>query len=426
MNKRLKLSLAVFPPLALMSALCAQQLTPRNIQFTGVPEYNTSELLAVAQLTPGATVDAADLDKHAKLLMESGMFGSYSYSFDGDNLTFKLSPSPNLYAVRYANLPIELTPQVMAGIHARAPLFHNMLPNEGTTLDEVRSALEAEFASRGVHVTVTASPYFDPELNSVTAIQLAITNPPVVIGAVHAEGVSPQLAGGLKAIYGPFTGVHYDAHDSTDALRERIENFYIDRGYAAAKVEVTQAASPVIGADKIEVPLNVKVEEGHIYKIGLIRLNSKLVISQTKIDKTLHPHAGDPVTGASLRALSELISNTYKSKGFLQCKVTPRMIPDEKSATADYVISVDPGPVFTLGEVAFEGFPDDIALAMKNNWKIPPGAAVDFPYAYSYVVKFSAHDQSTTSRLAGAKLSYVLTSDPKTHQVKIIYKLSQQ
>lgn len=425
MNRILKISLAALTAVALTSVLAAQQFTPKTIQFTGVPEYNSNELLAVAQLTPGTQLEAAELEKHTKLLMDSGMFGSYAYSFDGENLIFKLTPSESLFAVRYANMPIELTPQVMANIHARAPLFHDKLPNQGGTLESVIAGLEAEFAARGVHAQVTASPYFDPDLNSVTAIQLAVTQPEVVIGEVRVEGVSPQLAVDLKKIYAPFTGMHFDAYESIDTLRQRLEIYYTDHGYATVKVKVAQAAEPVLTADKIEVPFNVKIVEGHTYKIGLIKLNSKLQISQTKIDSALHPHAGDPVTGATLRDLMTLVANTYKSRGYLKSKVTPKVIADEKSGTADYQIDVDPGPVYTMGEVSFEGFPDDLTLALKNNWRIPAGAPVDFPYAYSYVVKFSQHDQSTTSRLAGAKMIYYLTADPKTHVVKITYKLGQ-
>jgi outer membrane protein assembly factor BamA len=427
MNRQLKTPLAALLAFACTCVLAAQQFTPKNIQFTGVPEYNANEILAVAQLTPGAQLEAADLDKHTKLLMDSGMFGSYSYSFDGESetLTFKLTPASNLYAVRYANLPIEMTPQVMANIHARAPLFHDKLPNSGGTLDAVITALEAEFTSRGIHAQVAASPYFDPDLNSVTAIQIVVTQPAVVIGAVNVEGASPQLAADLKKIYAPFTGTSFNTNESISTLQHRLEVYYTDHGYATVKVKVAQAAAPVLTADKIEVPFNIRIQEGHIYKIGLIKLNSKLLIPATKIESTLHPHAGDPVTGATLRDLMTLVANTYKSKGYLRCNVTPKVIADEKSGTADYQIDVDSGPVYTMGEVTFEGFPDDLALALKNNWKTPAGAPVDFPYAYSYVVKFSQHDQSTTSRLAGAKMSYILTTDPKTHVVKINYKLEQ-
>ena len=413
--------------IALTGVLAAQQFTPKTIQFTGVPEFNTNELLAAAQLTPGATLQASELDKHTKLLMDSGMFGSYSYSFEpeSETLIFKLTPSSNLYAVRYTNLPIELTPQVMANIHARAPLFHDKLPNAGGTLDAVIAALQAEFTSRGIHATVTPSPYFDPELNSVTAIQITVTQPAVVIGVLNVEGVSPQLADALKKIYAPFTGTSFNSNESISTLQQRLESFYTDRGYANVKVKVAQASEPVLTADKIEVPFNVKIVEGHTYKIGFIKLNSKIQIQQTKIDNALHPHAGDPVTGANLRDLMTIVASTYKARGYLKCKVTPKVIADEKSDTADYQIDVDPGPLYTMGDVAFEGFPEDLALALKNNWSIPAGAPVNFPYAYSYVVKFSQHDQSTTSRLAGAKMGYVLTADPKTHVVKIIYRLEQ-
>ncbi len=411
---------------AFAATLCAaQQFTPKAIQFSGVPEYNSSELLAVAQLTPGTQIDAADLDKHAKLLMETGNFGSYAYSFDGENLIFTLTPSPNLYPVRFANLPFTLTPQVMANIHARAPLFHGKVPAQGGTLDSLIAALEAEFATHGTQATVAASAYFDPKLNTVTAMQLTVTAPQVLVSAVNVHGVSPQLDADLKKIYTPLTGSAYKTDETTGVLQDQLEDFYFDHGYATAKISVAKSDEPVYSADKVEVPLNVIVQEGRVYKVGLIKLNSRIYIQQRKIDTALHPHEGDPITGAGVRSLMDLIDTIYESKGYMECKVTRKVNPDERSATADYTIDVAPGPQFTMGDLTFEGFPDDLAQSLKGAWKTPRGAPVDFPYVRSYVLSYAERDQAAAAKLSAAKLSYFYNIDPKTHVVNITYRFGQ-
>ena len=93
----------------------AQKFLPKSIQFKGDPEYSDQELMAAAGLKKGAVLNVDEMKSHSKMLMDTGVFDTLSFTFDGQDLIYKLVPSPTLFPIRLENLPLtpgkELGPQ---------------------------------------------------------------------------------------------------------------------------------------------------------------------------------------------------------------------------------------------------------------------------------------------------------------------------
>ncbi|MGA7858775.1 MAG: hypothetical protein WCA11_12645 [Terracidiphilus sp.] len=66
--------------------LAGQQFQPKSIQFKGDPEYSHQELMAAAGLKPGALLSYAEMNDHSKLLMDTGVFASLAFQFNGQDL----------------------------------------------------------------------------------------------------------------------------------------------------------------------------------------------------------------------------------------------------------------------------------------------------------------------------------------------------
>ncbi len=94
---------------ALAQTAAAQKFQPKSIQFKGDPEYSVTlrgdeELMAAAGLKKGVVLDYAEMNDHSKLLMDSGMFASLAFKFDGQDLIFTITPSTDLYPIHLENL----------------------------------------------------------------------------------------------------------------------------------------------------------------------------------------------------------------------------------------------------------------------------------------------------------------------------------
>jgi len=87
----------------------AQKFQPKTIQFKGAPEYSDEELMAAAGLKLGDVLAFDEMKSHSQKLMDTGIFETLGFKFDGVDLVYTLVLHPELYPVRMENLP--LTPR---------------------------------------------------------------------------------------------------------------------------------------------------------------------------------------------------------------------------------------------------------------------------------------------------------------------------
>ena len=98
----------------------AQKFLPKSIQFKGDPEYSDQELMAAAGLKKGTVLNVDEMKIHSKMLMDSGVFDTLSFTFNGEDLVYKLVPSPTLFPVRLENLPLTPGKELDAKLHDRS------------------------------------------------------------------------------------------------------------------------------------------------------------------------------------------------------------------------------------------------------------------------------------------------------------------
>ena len=124
MHRSLSLFLAAGVLIAGALPVAAQKFQPKTIQFKGDPEYSDKELLAASGLKPGVAVTSPELNDRSKSMMDTGMFDSLTYKFDGADLIFNLIPASQLYPIRLENLPLTPGPELVAKLHDLFPLYH--------------------------------------------------------------------------------------------------------------------------------------------------------------------------------------------------------------------------------------------------------------------------------------------------------------
>ena len=113
----------------------AQQFIPKSIQFNGDPEYSKDEFMAASGLKKGAVLNYAQMNEVSKRLMDTGMFASLTFKFDGQDLIFQLTPADQLMPIHFDNLPLAPGPQLDTKLHQQLPLYHGKVPSEGGVLE---------------------------------------------------------------------------------------------------------------------------------------------------------------------------------------------------------------------------------------------------------------------------------------------------
>jgi outer membrane protein assembly factor BamA len=403
----------------------AQKFQPKSIQFQGAPEYSTEDLLAAAGLKKDVVLSYSDMQDYSKRLLSSGVFASVAFKFDGLDLTFLLVPSTDLYPIRLENLPLTPGAALDAELHEQLPLFHGKVPADGGLNDEVRAALEKMLTVEGLQATVVATTDADINTHQVNAVSYSITAPPVQIDIAHIDGVSDAFQGQVRAALDEAAKNPFSTTDSASSLERVVEQFYEDRDYAAAKVQATRSGDPSLVSGAIVVPFAVQVQEGRIYKIEAIHLPPGTPVTQAEIDRALAPGPGGAPAGVRVRSIWVSISNRYRAKGNLDCKVTPHAEFNDADATVSYTVDVDPGPVYHLAFVKFDNVTDELRSLLIHNWEMMPGDAFDESYVETFIMKVQQQDPVLRRSLAGVKVKFDVMANPDTHDVNVIIRLER-
>lgn len=402
-----------------------QTLTPQAIHFDGAPGYSDAELKDAAGLKEGQSYSSDDLNKHAQLLMDTGLFAKVGYKFDGTALDYSLAFNTQVFPVLLTNLPLEAGPNLEAQLRQQVPLYHGKVPAEGSLLEGVRSAFQRMLTEQGLHVRVTSNPVGDPATNSVSGIAFGIDSPPVVVGPIRFFGVSAGMNSKVDQVE-RMAGSRFDAGRSAASLQAEVESIYAGDGFAAARVKVKQQSKPVDTEEAIRVPFDVVVEEGTAYKLGSVQFAADVPVSQTEIEAAAGPRSKFSPDTAYVQSLTALVDTALKSKGYLDCTVSAQAIPDDKAGAANYTIHANPGPVYHLGFVKFEGISDDVHTLLMKNWQMLPGDPYDEAYPSNFMLKAQHGDPQLRNALAGLKASYDVHTDPVDHIVNLSIRLEKQ
>jgi outer membrane protein assembly factor BamA len=133
-------------------------------------------------------------------------------------------------------------------------------------------------------------------------------------------------------------------------------------------------------------------------------------------------HAGDFADDSSLRQNWKLIERQYHNRGYIKAKVEPAPTIDHAEKTVGYVVSVDPGPVYTMGALTIDNVTDDLRAAMLAAWKIPAGSVFN---EGSILAFFGTHgvNPALEQVFSSVNCRYFMHPNDNTHLVDLTLAL---
>lgn len=404
-----------------------QRAAQQAILFQGAPQYSQDELLAAAGIKPGPRLTIADVKAHAKQLYDTGFFAMVKFGNDSKGLLFTLTPASQLYPLHLDNLPLKPGKDLDDKIHARFPLYHGLLPASGSTDDGICQMLEEMLAAEGIKATVKASLTSDLGPKKLTAMNFTVASPPVRIGPIQLTGVSPAMQAKMNTLVDGQTGNEFDTENTAAGLERSIEDLYQDQGYAAVRVDVAEVNPPIVsgqGSDSdIEVPFSVAIVEGGIYKLGTLNYPSDALVPRAEVQKFLAKYQAG--SGRPLDQFLLAVNDAYHARGYLDCSVVSKASFNEATHIVNYNIEIDPGPLYKMGAVQFDGAPDAIAARFKSAWKLAPGAAFDESYASGFAAQAQKKDKTLAKWMQTVVVTFNDKPDPETHEVNVVFHFAK-
>ncbi|HEX4005215.1 MAG TPA: POTRA domain-containing protein [Acidobacteriaceae bacterium] len=401
----------------LLGSAAAQKYVPKKITFSGTT-MSQSDLLAVSGLKPGAALGQTEIQGAAQKLMDTGMFSDVHFSFDGVELNYTLKPADGMRAAGYANFPWWDDKALTAAVETKVPLFHGEIPPESPMQQEVAAALTELLAQKGVTATVSGVLRRSPDNGA--AIEYHIDTPPVEVGSVHLSGVSANWAEPVLAIQKAAAGQDFDgATEATLAMALRA--IYHRQGYLEAAMTGYAHGTPEVADGKVLVPVSATVVEGAQYRVQGMHFAGDAVVTVEEFNKIARLHLADIANEDLLHATLAQMSQAYKSQGYLRAKLDANPKLDAMTRTVDYTITVQLGPVFTMGTLGLVNVSDVQRAEIMRVWPLREGGRYDQLAVGQFLVKYKNQLHS----LDGWSASYKEYDHEDSHVVDLVVTFHQ-
>jgi outer membrane protein assembly factor BamA len=240
---------------------------------------------------------------------------------------------------------------------------------------------------------------------------------------MQLAGVSPAMQAKTNTLVNGQTGNAFDTENTALGLQRAFEDLYQDQGYAAVKVEVTQADRPVVSDQAIDIPFAVTVKEGGIYKLGSINYPGDALVPRAEVEKILSKYPAG--SGRPLDLYLLAVRDAYHARGYLDCSAAPNPSFNEGTHVVNYSLEIVSGAVYRMGSVKFDGAPDAMAAKLTGLWKMAPGAAFDESYVSSFAGRAQKQDKALAKWMQTVITTFDVKPDPDTHEVNCIFHFAK-
>src|SRR5208282_140664 len=232
-------------------------------------------------------LNSREVRAHAKQLSDTGLFREIKFTSDSKTLLFTLTPSSQLFPMHLENVPLTPGKELDAKLHERFPLYHGLLPANGTMLEGIRQTLEEMLAAESVKASVKAALTSGLGPRKLTAINFTVVSPAVHIGRIQLAGISSAMQTKANLLASGQTGNSFDTENTAAGLQRAFEDLYEDQGYAAVHVDVAEVDPPVVSDQSVDIPYAVTIKEGGIYKLGTIDFPANALVTRADVQKIL-------------------------------------------------------------------------------------------------------------------------------------------
>lgn len=137
-----------------------------------------------------------------------------------------------------------------------------------------------------------------------------------------------------------------------DASLQKIENYYMNRGYLHFKVISSNAA---LTPDRKHINITIVVSEGSKYRFGAYEFSGKTIVPVEKLNKLVTFKPGQTFSRAQLEKTSKAVAFALGDLGYAFAQVEPIPAIDEQNKTVAINFHIVPGKKVYVRHIIFKG-----------------------------------------------------------------------
>jgi len=336
----------------------SQSFRVSDIRVEGLQRVSAGTVFTALPIRVGDLLTQDDIQNATRELFKIGYFADVAINRDGDVLVLVLKERPAINKIELEGNKAIKTDNLMDSLKknnlSEGQIFQR------ATLEGITQSLQREYIAQGrygatVNIEIEDLPRnqvkIKVKINEGTVARIRQIN---IVGnsvfkdqdlvdlfELHKSGMWSWLSGNDK----------YSKEKMKGDL-ERVESYYLDRGYLAFKVDSSQIS---LSPDKSKIFITVNVTEGNIYKINDVQLAGDPVIDETLLRQMLLVKKDQIFSQAAMTTSSEYIKQRLGNEGYTFAKVEGIPERNEVDKTVKITFFIDPGKRAYVNRINFHG-----------------------------------------------------------------------
>ena len=366
----------------LLTSFAVQAQTPNfrisDIRVEGLQRVSAGTVFSALPVRVGDSINQSDIQNATRELFKVGFFADVAIQRDGDVLVLVLKERPAINKIELEGNKAIKSENLMDSLKknnlSEGQIFQR------ATLEGITQALQREYIAQGrygatvkieiedlprnqVKVKVKISEGAVARIKQINIIGNKVYNDQELIDLfeLHTSGLFSWISGNDK----------YSKEKMKGDL-EKVESYYMDRGYLSFKVDSSQIS---LSPDKAQIFITINVTEGDIYKIKSVDLAGDPVIDPAILRKFLLVKEGQIFSQILMTTSSEYVTQRLGNEGYTFAKVEGVPEKDDTDKTVKMTFFIEPGKRAYVNRINFKGNTKTIDEVLRREMRQMEGGS---------------------------------------------------
>lgn len=347
------ISLVLFP-----LTVFAENFRVNDIRLEGLQRVSAGTVFASLPVQIGESVDSLALREASRALFRTGFFEDIQLGRDGNVLVVTVKERPAISEIEIEGNKAIKTEDLKKGMTGNG-LSEGQIFKQ-STLEGLTQELERQYVAQGRYSATVKAEVIELPRNQVKLKVTVDEGKVASIKHINVVGNSAFSSEDLSDLFELKTTGWFSWLSSNDRYNkeklsgdlERLESFYLDRGYLKFSIDSTQVS---LSPDKESVYITVNISEGDIYTVSDVELAGDPIVPEEEIEKLLLVREGETFSQVLMTTTSDYITRRLGNEGYTFAEV--RGIPevDEGGNTVKVTFFMNPGKRAYVSRINFRG-----------------------------------------------------------------------
>ncbi len=329
-----------------------------DIRVDGLQRVSAGTVFAALPVQAGDLVDEENLRGATRALFQTGYFDDIRIARENNILVIIVTERPAVAEITISGNKAIETDQLLQALRD-AGLDEGQIFREAV-LQGMSQELRRQYVSQGRYgANVSADVTELPRNRVAVALTIdegsvaAIKHINIVGNRVFDDDTLIKLfelkTSGLLSF---FTNDDKYAREKLSGDLERLESWYLDRGYLKFSVDSTQVS---INPDRDTVFITVNISEGEVYTVNKVELAGELILPEEQMRALILMREGLTYSQALMTKTKEFLTKRLGAEGYTFAEVEAYPEVNDEDQTAKVTFFVNPGKRAYVRRIEFRG-----------------------------------------------------------------------